>query len=108
MRDEKGFTLTEMVAALFVLSLGMVSLGSVTNLLMRGWDHIQTSESSVLSKIEIREELHLGEDKLKSDLAFYEQPRLVIDDGPDLILALPKLDRPADCDFDLVGRRCRL
>ena len=108
MRDERGFTLTEMVAALFVLSLGMVSLGSVTDLLMRGWEHIQTSESNVHGKMEIRGDLYFGEDKLKSDLAFYEQPRLVIDDGPDLILAVPKLDRPADCDFDLVGRRCRL
>lgn len=107
MPNERGFTVSEMVAAVFVLSLAMVSLGSVTNLLVRGWNHIEASHQLVTDRGDIVAQLHKTEGKLRSSLTFYDQPVLELDNAPDLILATPKIDRPASCEFDLVGRRCR-
>ena len=107
MHDEGGFTLTEMTAALLVLSVGLISLGEITNILFRSWTHTQTQHQHVRAATTLVDEMPSAEQYLKS--ASDERHPLVIetDDGQILTLAVPKLDRTSDCEYDLVGRRCR-
>ena len=107
MLHERGFTLTEMTAALLVLSLAMISLGEITSSLFRSWGISQTSHSKLTDVMNVLDQIHDAERKIKSEFDPVSHSTLAIEDGVPLLLAIPKIDRPATCEYDLVGRRCR-
>lgn len=107
MWNERGFTLTEMISALLVISIGLVSLGEITNILFRSWTHTQSQNQNVRAITDLVGEVLSAEQVLKSEIEESDQLIVETDGGVSLVLARPKLDRPFDCEYDLVGRRCR-
>jgi len=102
MDTEDGFTLAEMLAALLVLSGITLAIGEFTFLCMENWERS-------LSTIDYLRELRMAEtypiEETERSLISSGTP--LTDPETGLIQAVPKLDRPPDCRFDLVGRTCR-
>jgi len=104
MRSKTGFSVVEMLAAIFVLSLGAVAVSESISGLLSGWLRTEAAleknveRSDVLSRVPEKQSMPKA---ASSDLIF--------ELGPDqtLILASPRVDRDASCRFDLVARQCR-
>ena len=107
MRDEAGFSLTEVLVALFILSLGAVALSQSVGSMITIWDHTQKRIETVNILTILSRVVAPIERSLISQTGLLEGPVLSIEDGPALVLTSPRLDRSADCQFDMVGRRCR-
>lgn len=107
MHSERGFSLTEMMAALIVLSLGLLSFGSLIDNLIKAWSFTEKAHASVSNLQDLGDRIVEYESTLSSNTD-KDQPTLSIEDGAsELAFASAKLDRAPSCDFDLVGRRCR-
>lgn len=109
MNSERGFTLTEMMAALIVLSLGLMSFGSLTDNLIKAWSFTEKSHASVFGRQILMEKIIEYENTLRSDAdADADQSRFLIGgNSSELAFASAKLDQAPSCDFELVSRRCR-
>jgi len=107
MSNETGFSLTEVLVALFILSLGAVILSQSVGSMVGIWDRTQDAIQTVNRLGALNESINPAERSLKSQEGVPDGPALSIDDGPPLQLSSPRLDRGADCQFDMVGRRCR-
>lgn len=107
MRDDKGFTLAEVLASLFVISAGAVATQGIVSGLIGHWSRAEKLRDHADRLLSQAEEVHAFETAIKSNTS----ERLYLE-GPDpdqstLILAAPQIDQSPDCRFDLVGRRCR-
>lgn len=104
MEFESGFTLAEVLASVFILSATAVATSSILATTFASWERtdqlIERSEGllTVAALIE-RQEARRRLDQVYAS----SEPYLV----PDLLLARPRIDRSADCLYDLVGRHCR-
>ncbi|MBO6689401.1 MAG: prepilin-type N-terminal cleavage/methylation domain-containing protein [Henriciella sp.] len=104
MNAQAGFSLVEMLAAIFVLSLGAIAASESISGLLNGWqrtDDALKKNAQMSSVLERVSETQAGE-KSVSDVLSYE---IAADDK--LILATPRVDYDASCRFDLVARQCR-
>lgn len=106
MRDE-GFSIAEVMAALIVLSLAAMFLGESVSQMMASWSRTGKGIGRSVTMARLMDNIESGERQLKLGAPLGEGPVLPIDDGPPLELTSPRLDKGADCVFDLVGRRCR-
>ena len=106
MRQE-GFTVTEMLAALVILSLAMIPLGEAIRYVTSIWQQTEQSIDRVNHLTELATEFEVSQSLHLDDKTSAKAPALETDSGSDLSLIDPKNDQSADCVFDLVGRRCR-
>ena len=107
MADEKGFTLIEVLVSLLILSALAVTLTAITQNILSSWSRIDQRSHRADEMMAHLEQLEDTEKQLKGPAS----AKLLFDrastDGSPLHLASPKIDRHADCIYDLVGRRCR-
>lgn len=103
MMNDNGVTLAEVLAALFVLSLLAASLSGIVQALLGNWERTSERLTRVDALLTYSEKIAEAEQQpLRGD------PFLLhTTSGDTLILAAPKIDKTADCVYDLVGRRCR-
>lgn len=106
MKDE-GFSLVEAMAALMILSLAAVFLGEAISHMVAGWTRTEKNIAAASQLERVLPELGAAERQLKQTNLLGTGPLLAIDDGPPLELSSPRIDKTADCVFDMVGRRCR-
>jgi len=107
MDNESGFSLTEVITALFILSLGAVALSQSVGTMITSWDRTKNRTSSVDHLTDLALSIEPFETHQRAETGIPDGPVLSIEDGPALQLSSPRLDRGADCEFDMVGRRCR-
>lgn len=106
MKDE-GFTVAELLAALIVLSLGMMFLGEAIFHEGRSWNRISHQVNDTARLEALYSEVIAADAGQKSHAPLGEGPVLIVDDGPPLELSAPHIDKTAACRFDPIGRRCR-
>lgn len=107
MSKDSGFTIPEMLASLFILSLASVSISQIVSSMVGGWERTQTLSKINAEQARLIENISDHEAQLRSTNWTLGGPSLEIDNGPSLILAVPKIEKSAHCVYDLVGRRCR-
>ncbi|MCH9752464.1 MAG: prepilin-type N-terminal cleavage/methylation domain-containing protein [Alphaproteobacteria bacterium] len=104
MTSQAGFSLIEMLAAIFVLSLGAVAVSESISGLLNGWQRTDMAlkqnvqRSALLQQIPSRQ----AEEKSVSTSLTYK-----LTPDQELVLATPRVDHDASCRFDLVARQCR-
>lgn len=104
---EDGFSIAEILVSLVILSLTAVSLGNIVSNLYKDWK-TASNEISVSKTIEVKlatilpEEQKIDDNKWLDSAAF-----LITQNEAEYRLATPKLDQNAECQYDIVGRRCR-
>ena len=105
MRDD-GFTIAELLAALLVLSLGMMFLGEAIFQQGRTWSRLGTTVDQISTLATLYPAALSGEGVVKSHAPLGDGPVLAVEDGPPLALSAARIDRTAECRFDPIGRRC--
>lgn len=105
--NEDGFSLTEVLVALVILSFGAIALSEATSLMIKSWDKTNSGTRAVGQLTELIDHIEASEHRVRADVTVLDGPEVAIDDGAPLLISSPKLDRTAACEFDLVGRRCR-
>lgn len=104
MTSQAGFSLIEMLAAIFVLSLGAVAVSESISGLLNGWQRTDMAlkqnvqRSARLQQIPGRQ---AEEKSVSASLTYKLTP------DQELVLATPRVDHDASCRFDLVARQCR-
>lgn len=104
MTSQAGFSLIEMLAAIFVLSLGAVAVSGSVSGLLNGWQRTDITLKQNAQRSALLEQVSDTQAGKKSD-----STSLTYELAPDreLILATPRVDHNASCRFDLVARQCR-
>lgn len=104
---EEGFTLAEVLISLIVISAGAVATQGVVMGITGHWaraDMLKSRADVLLANLEA---IHRFETSLRTSSSDLQYLDFAASDGQRLILASPQIDHPSDCQFDLVGRRCR-
>lgn len=104
MKRQAGFSLVEMLAAIFVLSLGAVAVSEAISRLLSGWTKTDLMLSEAMTKARAVEETSIVQGQMKAET---EEPLYLFSDKQAMIIAAPRVDHDASCRFDLVARQCR-
>jgi type II secretory pathway component PulJ len=105
MNNQSGFSVVELVAALFILSASLVAIGEVISLISKNWNSINSDLAAIetlqdsIAQIEEIERQFVAENR-----AIQIHSR---DKQAGMVLAIPRIEQRSDCRYDLVGRRCR-
>lgn len=104
---EEGFTLAEVLISLIVISAGAVATQGVVMGITGHWaraDMLKARADVLLANLEA---IHGFETSLRTSASELLYLDITASDNQRLILASPQIDHRSDCQFDLVGRRCR-
>ena len=105
MNNQSGFSVVELVAALFILSASLVAMGGVFNVLSKNWDIIN-SDLATIDKL--RDGVAQIEEVERQFVAKNRTSQIITrDQNTGMVLATPRIEQRSDCRYDLVGRRCR-
>lgn len=107
MNREAGFSLTEMMVALFVLSLASIPLAEITGTMIADWDRSERRNVELSDLVQIAERIPDLERQLIQPVGENPSDLGETFDNPPEVFARAKITLHADCEFDLVGRRCR-
>lgn len=105
--NEDGFSLTEMLVALVILSFSAIALSESTSLMIKSWDQTKSGAVAIGQLAGLIDQIEASEHRVRAEITVPDGPELIIDDGVPLLVSSPRLDRTAACEFDMVGRRCR-
>lgn len=104
MKSQRGFSLAEMMAALFVLALAAIAVSEIISGLMRGWGQVSRSIDRSDQLQSIIEEI----DSIQSKSVHRDSTlAITYSDGTELIVARSRVERDSSCSFDMVARQCR-
>ena len=106
-QQQNGFTMAEVLAALFILSLATLALAEITQGAVIYWERTESVTLVSTQNRELLEHIESAEIHLRQENWTQTGPKLEIDNGQDLFLSSPKITHSPDCIYDLVGRRCR-
>ena len=103
MTTQLGFSLTEMVSAILILSLGAVAASETISGLLKSWDKIdqQLDQNSRLNTVVGRISAVQSASVETNELTFE------LSNGHRVVIARSRPDRDVSCQFDLVARQCR-
>lgn len=102
---EAGFSVVEVLAALFVLSLALVAVGGVVSNVATLWSKTEGHLDETEAMTVLAERVIDGFDEEGG--AEGVPPVLSFDDGTRLSFERELVLTDADCAFDTIGRRCR-
>jgi prepilin-type N-terminal cleavage/methylation domain-containing protein len=105
MTREAGFSLVEVLAALFVLSLTLVVVGGIISNVSGLWSRTQTNLAEVDAMTVLAEQVTHG--FAPSNSVEAPSPVLRFEDGTEIRFNQEPSFMDADCAFDVIGRRCR-
>lgn len=105
--NERGFSLTEVLCALVILSVALSFLGRATGYCLQTWARVSEATTQTAQGRSALGRIPAAERRLKSEEGMAGSPVLKTDSGHALVLAGPRIDEPASCEFDPVGKRCR-
>lgn len=104
---EDGFTVTEMLAALFILSLTAIPLAEITGQMIVDWDQNERRQFALADRVAASEALPHQERRLRPIDAANSVPQSIEQTSVEAFQGQPKITLDAGCEFDLVGRSCR-
>lgn len=104
---DDGVSVVEILVSLLILSFSAVTLGGIVSKMNHGWTY--TTEKIETSKklSDIIEFIPLEEEKTDDGKWLNSDAELTLDNNDTLKIASPKIDKTAECFYDVVGRRCR-
>lgn len=107
METERGFTVAEMLAALIILSLGMVAAGDVIFQQQRAWSKISDQQTSAEGLAALYPRILDWQSKRPTYPQASGAPALQTDNGAPFPLSGSRIQKNADCLYDPEERLCQ-
>lgn len=103
MNKESGLALAEVLVALMILSMVAVVLANATRSALQTWTRSEQRIERVRDLVQLPDKAFA----IEAERSDSSGATIELDENTAIVIASGKIDEPADCVFDLVGRRCR-